>query len=162
MPGKDHATPQGLRESSYQHVRLRLQERHGLELCKEEYGRLLHRIQAGRSIVKLREKKSGCVLYAVQLGNSWFPILYDPCVRLITTVYPKKIIDFHRRRLAAIDEFFNRLQKQSCPTPSNPGEVAEAIREIKARNKELDRARKEDNTLARTEHLPFINRANAS
>jgi hypothetical protein len=148
MLGKDHTAPQSLRESSYQHVRLRLQERHGVGLCREEYGRLLHRIQAGRSIVKLREKKTGCVLYAVQLGNSWFPVLYDPCVRLITTVYPKKIIDFHRRRLAAIDEFFNRLQKQSCPTPSSPSEVADAIREIKARNKELDRARKAANNLA--------------
>ena len=142
MLEKDHTARQSLRESSYQHVRLRLQERHGVGLCREEYGRLLHRLQAGRSIVKLREKKSGCVLYAVQLGNSWFPVLYDPCVRLITTVYPKKIIDFHRRRLAAIDEFFTSLQKQSCPKPSNPSEIAEAIREIKAHNKELDRVRK--------------------
>jgi hypothetical protein len=59
-------------------------------------------------------------------------------------VYPKSLVDCYRRRLAAIDELFNRLQKQSCSEPSSRDEISETIAAIKARNKELDRIRKQE------------------
>lgn len=131
-----------LMTKSFEHVQSRLLERHGITINKEQYGRILHKVQAMTGVVKLRTKQSGCVLYAMLFGEIWIPVLYDPSVRLVTTVYPRSVVEFYRRRITTLDEFLTRLQKQSCPTPSTPAELAVAIATIKAKDKELNEIRK--------------------
>jgi len=137
-----HAEKRRLITKSFEHVQIRLAERHGISIDKAQYGRLIHKVQAMTGVVKLRTKRSGCVLYAILFGESWIPVLYDPAIRLITSIYPISIVAFHRRRIATIDEFLTRLQKQSCPNPSTREELETAIAAIKAEEKQLNEIRK--------------------
>ena len=94
------------------------------------------------SVVKIRTKRSGYILYAIEFADEWIPVLYDPFVELVTTIYPRTIIEFHRRRISTVDEFLKRLTKRSCPNPSCPEELATAIADIKSRERELNVIRK--------------------
>lgn len=95
-----------------------------------------------KGVVKLRTKPSGCVLYATLFGNVWIPVLYDPSVLLVTTVYPKNLVDFYRRRIVTIDEFLQRVQMQSGSAASSREEIATAVAVIKAQERELNAIRK--------------------
>ena len=127
---------------SFDHVQQRLSERYGISIDREEYGKLVHKVQAMKGVVKLRTKRSGCVLYAVLMSNVWIPVLYDPDVSLVTTVYPRNLVEFYRKRISDIDGHLKRLQQQSCPNPSSRAELVETIAAIRAKEKELDRIRK--------------------
>ena len=133
-----------LNATSFQHVQNRLLERHGITIDKQQYGRLVHKVQAMSGVIKLRTKRSGRTLYAVLFGEIWIPVLYDPFVRLVTTIYPKAVVEFYRRRITTIDVLLARLQKQSCATPSSQEELADAVATIKATQKKFNEIRKGD------------------
>jgi hypothetical protein len=131
-----------LKAKSFNHVRNRLLARYGILIDEKQYGQLVRKVQAMTSVVKLRTTRSGCVLYAIQFGELWIPVLYDPVVRLVTTVYPKAVVEFHRRRIIIIDTLLTRLRKQSCVTPSSREDIAGAIAAIKAQERKVNEIRK--------------------